>query len=143
MEMRFLKNSLVVAGVFIPEKQERVLQELGVKDSKKFSDSRVQEFANLIKKGYKYSLVVIGPERYNELYQKLRNQRAGEAINQARNDAASGPPITPPALHSLNPKAMWNTAELMWEIMRGESGLTTAQREMIATVTSATLSCRF
>ncbi|RUA22242.1 MAG: hypothetical protein DSY79_03470 [Chloroflexi bacterium] len=38
---------------------------------------------------------------------------------------------------------MWSTAELMWEIMRGESGLTTAQREMIATVTSATLNCRF
>ncbi|MBI2089391.1 MAG: carboxymuconolactone decarboxylase family protein [Deltaproteobacteria bacterium] len=46
-------------------------------------------------------------------------------------------------LHSLNPKAMWHTAELMWEIMRGESRLTTAQREMIATVTSATLHCRF
>ena len=78
-----------------------------------------------------------------EVYQKLREQRAGETINQARNNSASGPPITPPALHSLNPKAMWHTAELMWEIMRGESGLTTAQREMIATVTSSTLNCRF
>jgi len=77
------------------------------------------------------------------VYEKLRKQRAGEAINQARNNAGSGPPITPPALHSLNPKAMWHTAELMWEIMRGESGLTTAQREMIATVTSSTLNCRF
>ena len=78
-----------------------------------------------------------------EVYQKLREQRAGEPINQARNTSASGPPITPPTLHSLNPKAMWHTAELMWEIMRGESGLTTAQREMIATVTSSTLNCRF
>lgn len=64
---------LVVAGVFIPEEQEKILKELGVKDSKKVSDSRVQEFAGLIRKGYKYSLVVIGPERYNELYSKLRN----------------------------------------------------------------------
>ena len=78
-----------------------------------------------------------------EVYQKLREQRAGETINQARNNSASGPPITPPTLHSLTPKAMWHTAELMWEIMRGESGLTTAQREMIATVTSSTLNCRF
>ena len=78
-----------------------------------------------------------------EVYQKLREQRAGETINQARNNSVSGPPITPPTLHSLNPKAMWHTAELMWEIMRGESGLTTAQREMIATVTSSTLNCRF
>ena len=78
-----------------------------------------------------------------EVYKKLRKQRAGERINQERNSAASGPPVTPPALHSLNPKSMWHTAELMWEIMRGESGLTTAQREMIATVTSVTLNCRF
>ncbi len=64
---------LVVAGVFVPEDQEKVLQELGVKDSKAFSDSRVQEYAAILKRGYKHSLVVIGPEKYNELYTKLRN----------------------------------------------------------------------
>lgn len=64
---------LVVAGVFVPEDQEDVLKELGVRDSKRFSDSRVREFADLIKRGYKHSLVVIGPEKYNELYRKLRN----------------------------------------------------------------------
>ena len=64
---------LVVAGVFIPAKQEPILKELGVKDSKKFSDNRVREMADVIKRGYKHSLVVIGPEKYNELYSKLRN----------------------------------------------------------------------
>jgi len=64
---------LVVAGVFVPEEQEEVLRELGVKDSKKFSDNRVREFAGLIREGYKHSVVVIGPEKYNELYGKLRN----------------------------------------------------------------------
>ena len=78
-----------------------------------------------------------------EVYEKIKLQRAGERINQQRVNDPGGPPITPPMLHSLNPKAMWHTAELMWEIMRGESGLTTAQREMIATVTSSTLHCRF
>lgn len=78
-----------------------------------------------------------------EVYRKIREQRQGEAINRERDADAAGPPISPPMLHSLNPKAMWHTAELMWEIMRGESRLTTAQREMIATVTSATLHCRF
>jgi hypothetical protein len=76
-----------------------------------------------------------------EVYAKIRKQRQGEKINRDRD--ASGPAVSPPMLHSLNPKAMWHTAELMWEIMRGESRLTTAQREMIATVTSATLNCRF
>jgi Carboxymuconolactone decarboxylase family len=77
-----------------------------------------------------------------EVYRKIHAQRQGEKINQDR-DASGVPPISPPMLHSLNPKAMWHTAELMWEIMRGESRLTTAQREMIATVTSAALNCRF
>ena len=74
-----------------------------------------------------------------EVYGKIGEQRAGERLNQERSKATGGSPLFPPALHSLNPKAMWHTAELM----RGESPLTTAQREMIATVTSATLHCRF
>jgi hypothetical protein len=78
-----------------------------------------------------------------EVYRKIREQRAGEKINRDRDASVAGAPVSPPMLHSLNPKAMWHTAELMWEIMRGESRLTTAQREMIATVTSATLHCRF
>lgn len=64
---------LVVAGVFLPEGQESVLAELGVKDSKKFSDNRVRELADLVKKGYTHSIVAIGPEKYNGLYSKLRN----------------------------------------------------------------------
>ncbi|TEU06054.1 MAG: ribonuclease HIII [Candidatus Aminicenantes bacterium] len=64
---------LVVAGFFLPEEQEEVLSELGVKDSKRFSDNRVRELAGLIKKGYTHSIVTIGPEKYNSLYTKLRN----------------------------------------------------------------------
>lgn len=75
-----------------------------------------------------------------EVYRKIKEQRKGEKIVQERSADA---PISPPMLHGLNPKVMWHTAELMWEIMRGESRLTTAQREMIATVTSAALHCRF
>lgn len=78
-----------------------------------------------------------------EVYAKIRAQRQGEQINRDRDAGSGGPPVSPPMLHSLNPKAMWHTAELMWEIMRGESRLTTAQRELIATVTAATLHCRF
>lgn len=64
---------LVVAGFYLPDKQQEVLAELGVKDSKKTSDKRVLRLADVLKKGYKHSLVVIGPEKYNELYQKLKN----------------------------------------------------------------------
>ncbi len=64
---------LVVAGMFLPEKQESVLRELGVRDCKKISENRVRELSEVLKKGYKHSLVVIGPSKYNELYEKLRN----------------------------------------------------------------------
>jgi ribonuclease HIII len=64
---------LVVAGVYLPDTQQKVLQELGVRDSKRLTDNRIRELADAIKNGYTHSLVVIGPEKYNELYQKLRN----------------------------------------------------------------------
>ncbi len=64
---------LVVAGVFVLDEQQEVLKELGVKDSKRFSDNRVREMADLVRKGYKHSVVAIGPKKYNELYDKLRN----------------------------------------------------------------------
>ncbi len=64
---------LVVAGVFLPEGQEEVLRELGVKDSKRTSDNRVKELAADIKRGYVHSVVAIGPERYNALYERFRN----------------------------------------------------------------------
>ena len=64
---------LVAAGVFLPEGQDAVMQELGVRDSKKISDNRVREIAENIKAGYKHSIVAIGPEKYNDLYSKFRN----------------------------------------------------------------------
>jgi alkylhydroperoxidase family enzyme len=67
-----------------------------------------------------------------EVYEHIKQQRG-----QARADNG------PPNLHSLNPKAMRHTADLMWEIMRGDSRLTTVQREMIATVTSVAAGCEY
>jgi ribonuclease HIII len=64
---------LVVAGIFILDEQQEVLKELGVRDSKKISDNRIRQIADLVRKGYKHSIVAIGPEKYNQLYEKLRN----------------------------------------------------------------------
>ena len=64
---------LVAAGVFVPEGQEDVLRELGVRDSKRISDNRVRELAEQIRAGYPHSVVAIGPERYNALYAKIKN----------------------------------------------------------------------
>jgi ribonuclease HIII len=75
---------LVIAGFFLPEGQEEVLRELGVKDCKRLSDNRVMEIATLLRKGYIHSVVAIGPERYNELYQRLKNLNRLLAWGHAR-----------------------------------------------------------
>ncbi len=64
---------LIVAGIFVPDNQKKVLQEIGVKDSKRISDNRIKEMSDILRKGYQNTVVVIGPEKYNELYEKMRN----------------------------------------------------------------------
>lgn len=75
---------LVVAGVFLPDGQDEVLRELGVKDSKRTSDNRVRQLAAVIRSGYTHSVVAIGPEKYNALYDKLRNLNRLLAWGHAR-----------------------------------------------------------
>lgn len=76
---------LVIAAFFMPEGQEGVLRELGVKDSKRTSDARCREIAETLKKSYPYhSVVAIGPEKYNELWGKLRNLNRLLAWGHAR-----------------------------------------------------------
>ncbi|HEY5648401.1 MAG TPA: ribonuclease HIII, partial [Nitrospiria bacterium] len=45
----------------------------GAKDSKRLTDKRIIELSDLIRKKYLHSLVAIGPERYNSLYEKMKN----------------------------------------------------------------------
>jgi ribonuclease HIII len=76
---------LVIAAFFLPEGQEEVLGELGVKDSKRTSDARCRELAGTLKRAYPfYSVVAIGPEKYNELWAKLRNLNRLLAWGHAR-----------------------------------------------------------
>src|SRR5262249_56357398 len=44
-----------------------------VKDSKKISDGRILEMAPDIRTICPHSIIVIGPQRYNELYGKIKN----------------------------------------------------------------------
>jgi len=64
---------LVIAGVLVDNTLVKSLEELGVKDSKRLSDNSVKELANKIKKMCLCSVVTIGPTKYNELYNKIRN----------------------------------------------------------------------
>jgi len=63
---------LGIAAFFLPEGQEDVLRELGVRDSKRLSDGRAREIAGVLRAGDPCAVVAIGPEKYNELYATLR-----------------------------------------------------------------------
>ena len=76
---------LVVAAFFLPAGQDEVLRELGVKDSKRTSDGRCLEIAGTLRRAYPYhSVVAVGPEKYNELWAKLRNLNRLLAWGHAR-----------------------------------------------------------
>ena len=67
---------LVVAGVYVDRVIARKLLDAGVVDSKRIgSDARIRTLAQAIRKGANglVETVLIGPQRYNELYQKFGN----------------------------------------------------------------------
>ncbi len=64
---------LVIAAVHVTPRLEEDLLALNVRDSKKISDGMIKKLAVDIRVLCKHSIVAIGPERYNELYQKIRN----------------------------------------------------------------------
>lgn len=76
---------LVVAAFYMPEDQEPVLAKLGVRDCKKLTDNRVRAIAAALKKSYPYySVIAIGPEKYNVLYDQMRNLNRLLAWGHAR-----------------------------------------------------------
>ncbi|NLY74583.1 MAG: ribonuclease HIII [Firmicutes bacterium] len=76
---------LVTAAFYLNSKEtEEKLVQLGVTDSKKLSDSRVKELATEIKKLGPYEVVRIGPQKYNELYEKMQNINQILAWSHAR-----------------------------------------------------------
>ena len=75
---------LVIAAVHVTPRLAEDLQALNVRDSKKIADSAVRMLAVDIKTLCRHSIVAIGPERYNELYKKIRNLNRLLAWGHAR-----------------------------------------------------------
>lgn len=76
---------LVIAAVWADPATEDLLQSWGVTDSKKLSDGRARSLAaQIAAHGIPASVVAIGPERYNELYAKMRNLNRLLAWGHAR-----------------------------------------------------------
>lgn len=67
---------LVIAGVYVDADSARALRQLGAVDSKRIgTDGRIDKLANDIRRvpGLVWEVIQIGPERYNELYEKFGN----------------------------------------------------------------------
>ena len=64
---------LVIAAVFVDAMTQNELALMAVRDSKKISDGRILELAPDIKTICPHSVIVIGPQKYNELYLKIKN----------------------------------------------------------------------
>ena len=66
---------LVVASVFVDREMKKKLLMLGVKDSKQLSDTAITGIAKRIRamNDCIFNLVIINPEKYNELYLKIGN----------------------------------------------------------------------
>jgi ribonuclease HIII len=75
---------LVIAAVFVTPATQQDLMLMGVRDSKKISDGRIGEMAPEIRLLCPHSTVSIGPQRYNELYGKIKNVNRLLAWGHAR-----------------------------------------------------------
>lgn len=75
---------LVIAAVYVTPDLEPDLRLMQVRDSKRIADGRIMELARDIRQVCRYSIVAIGPQRYNELYEKIRNLNRLLAWGHAR-----------------------------------------------------------
>ena len=67
---------LVIAGVYVDRGIARKFMEAGIQDSKRIgSDARIRALGDSIRKtqGAVHEIIVIGPEKYNTLYDKFGN----------------------------------------------------------------------
>ncbi len=64
---------LVIAAVFVDATTQSELALMQVRDSKNISDGRILEMAPDIKTICPHSIIAIGPQKYNELYTKIKN----------------------------------------------------------------------
>jgi ribonuclease HIII len=66
---------LVVAGVYLTPDSGKLMRSIGIRDSKELSDSQIRQFAAEIKtmNEIMFDVVLISPEKYNQLYEKMGN----------------------------------------------------------------------
>ncbi len=75
---------MVIAGVHADKTNLKDLYDLNIVESKRISDKRALKLAPIICSRFKNSIVIIGPEKYNMLYDKMNNLNRILAWGHAR-----------------------------------------------------------
>lgn len=75
---------LVIAGVQVNKENSKLFTELGIKDSKKLDDEKIKKMSAHIRNNSIHSVIVITPNKYNELYSKFKNLNKLLAWGHAR-----------------------------------------------------------
>jgi len=75
---------LVIASFLAPDSELEKLKQLGVRDSKKISNNKLLRIDECLRAKYPHAVVIVGPERYNQLYDKIRNLNKLLAWGHAR-----------------------------------------------------------
>ncbi len=81
-----LFGPLVIAGVYVDGDLARHLRDAGIRDSKGIgTDKKIRDLAEVIRRsGAPSELIVIGPEKYNQLYRSIGNLNRLLAWGHAR-----------------------------------------------------------
>ena len=75
---------LVVVAAAVSRDRVPLLRELGVGDSKRIADGRILDLAKQLKTCCRFRKLVIGPEKYNQLYPRIGNLNRLLAWGHAR-----------------------------------------------------------
>lgn len=75
---------LVIGGAYADKSDLKFLMDMKVTDSKKMTDKRILKILPAICSKIKHSVVIIGPEKYNVLYEKMNNLNRMLAWGHAR-----------------------------------------------------------
>lgn len=72
-------GGIFVCACFVPQDKESLLKDLGIRDSKKITDEKINELAPIIMKNFKYIVNGINNESYNKISKK-RNMNEIKAL---------------------------------------------------------------
>ena len=75
---------LIIAGVYTDKVLAEKFENLGIKDSKKLDDKTIMKLSAHIRNSAPHSVVIIMPEKYNELYNSFKNLNKLLAWGHAR-----------------------------------------------------------